>query len=109
MPQEFGEDRLKFRLSSDDAVELDALGEGFAGLARQFRRHLTDSGLDPDQVPAKLFVTNVKSSSIEFELATRSCPGVWCKSFALYAVSGGSGRVAQAAAAGSLMETLSPV
>ena len=70
MPEEYGDDRLIFELSSDDAIELDLLGEGFAGLARQFRRHLEDEGADPNKVPSKLFVTQLKSNSIEFELAT---------------------------------------
>lgn len=70
MPEKYGDNRLVFRLCSDEAIELDNLGEGFAGLARQFRRHLEESGLAADDVPAKLFVTRVKSGSIEFELAT---------------------------------------
>lgn len=70
MPQEYGDDRLIFDLHADDAIELDRLGDGFAGLARHFRRHLADSGIDPGDAPSKLFVTDVKAGSVEFELAT---------------------------------------
>lgn len=82
MPQEYGEDRLIFKLSSDDAIELDSLGEGFAGLARIFRRHLVDEGIDPDKAPAKLFVTDLKSGSVEFELATLAALYVYAQSAA---------------------------
>ena len=70
MPEEYGDDRLIFRLQSDDKIELDNLGEGFAGLARHFRRYLEDSGINPSEAPSKLFVTDLKSGSVEFELAT---------------------------------------
>ena len=46
------------------------MGEGFSGLARHFRRHLEDEGIDPVKAPSKLFVTGLRSNSIEFELAT---------------------------------------
>ena len=59
MPEEYSDDRLVFKLSSDDAVELDKLGEGFAGLAREFRRHLEQAGIRADTPQAKLFVTRV--------------------------------------------------
>jgi|GEM_PF-3306283 len=70
MPEEYGDDRLVITLRSDDAVELERLGESFGGLARQFRRHLEDEGVDPTEAPSKLLVTGVSQSSIEFELAT---------------------------------------
>jgi hypothetical protein len=70
MPDEYSDERLVFRLHSEDPIALDTLGEGFAGLARQFRRHLEDNGFEPDEVSAKLLVTRVASGSIEFELAT---------------------------------------
>jgi hypothetical protein len=70
MPQEYGDDRLVFQLCSEDAVELSHLGDGFAGLARHFHRHLEEEGVDPNDVPSKLFVTKLNSGSIEFELAT---------------------------------------
>lgn len=70
MPAQYGEDRLVFELSSDDSIELDLLGEGFSGLARHFQRHLENEGIDPAKAPSKLFVTQLKSTAIEFELAT---------------------------------------
>jgi hypothetical protein len=70
VPQEYGEDRLVFRLSSEDAVELDRLGDGFAALAREYQRHLAETGLDPTDAQARLFVTRVETGSIEFEVAT---------------------------------------
>jgi hypothetical protein len=70
MPQEYADDRLIFKLSSEDAVELDKLGEGFAGLAREFQNHLQQSGIESAGAQAKLFVTNLRTSSVEFELAT---------------------------------------
>lgn len=69
MPEKYGDDRLVFHLHSEEPIELDNLGDGFAGLARQFKRHVEESGFKPDEVPAKLFVTRLKSGSIEFELA----------------------------------------
>jgi len=72
MPEKYGDDRLVFELSSDDHIELDLLGEGFAGLARHFHRHLEEGGLDPEKAPSKLFVTQLQSNSVEFELATLS-------------------------------------
>lgn len=70
MPDKYSDDRLVFKLSSDDAIELDKLGDGFVGLAREFSRHLESSGQVPTGTQAKLFVTNVRTGSIEFELAT---------------------------------------
>jgi hypothetical protein len=67
--QEYSEDRLVFRLSSDDAVELDQLGEGFGGLARNFKRYLEGERVDPKEVSSKLFVTELKTGSVEFEVA----------------------------------------
>ena len=72
MPQEYSDDRLVFKLSSEDAVELDKLGDGFVGLAREFDRHLAEAGVDRAGPQAKLYVTNTRYSSIEFELATPS-------------------------------------
>jgi len=69
MPAEYGDDRLVIKLSSDDPVELDRLGEGLSALARQFERHLQEGGLAPSAAPAKLLVTDLKKSSIEIELA----------------------------------------
>lgn len=70
MPEKYSDDRLVFKLSADEAIELDKLGEGFGGLAREFSHHLESVGLEPTGVQAKLFVTNVRTGSIEFELAT---------------------------------------
>lgn len=70
MPESYSDDRLIFKLSSNEPVELDLLGEGLTGLARHFRRHLQDEGIDPQDAPAKLFVTDIKTGSVEFELAT---------------------------------------
>ena len=70
MPQEYGDDRLTFRLCSREAVELDNLGDAFAGLARQFRKHLAENGIDQNDLPSKLFVTDIRSGSIEFEVAS---------------------------------------
>lgn len=70
MPEEYSDDRLVFRLSSDDAIDLEALGDGFGGLARQFRRHLDESGVDPAKVQSKLYVTDLRTGSIEFEIGT---------------------------------------
>ena len=69
MPDEYGDERMVITFSSDDPIELDKLGESFGGLARQYRRHLQSEDIDPDAVPAKLFVTSAKSGSIEFEVA----------------------------------------
>jgi hypothetical protein len=67
---EYADDRLVFKLSSEDAVELDKLGEGFAGLAREFSRHLGSAGIDSAVPQAKLFVTDIRTGSIQFEIAT---------------------------------------
>lgn len=66
---ECSEERLVFRFEIDEPVDIDALGDGFVALAAQFRRHLNQIGADPKQVPARLVVTDLRSGSVEFEIA----------------------------------------
>lgn len=82
MPEKYGDDRLIFNLSSEDDIELERLGDGFAGLARHFRRHLIDSGVDPEKAPSKLFVTDLRHGSVEFEVATAATLYVYALSAA---------------------------
>lgn len=70
MPEEYLEERIFFKLCSAEDIEAERLGDAFVALAREYELHLADSGVSTDQVPAKLFVTRVRTGSIEFDIAT---------------------------------------
>ncbi len=69
MQSEHSDDRLIFKLEADGLFDLDEIGAGFTALAHQFRRYLIERGVKPDDVPSKLLVTDLKSGSIELEVA----------------------------------------
>jgi hypothetical protein len=62
--------RIDFRLDADDLFELDALGDGFAGLARQYEKVLVSAGMTPQLAPAKLYITKIRAGSLSFEIGT---------------------------------------
>lgn len=69
MPVEVSEDRVIIRFDTKEPLELGDLTEGLVALERQYHKALDVKGVDKRGVKAKLYVTKLKTGSIETELA----------------------------------------
>jgi hypothetical protein len=67
---EISDQRIDFRIDADEPFALDALGDGFAGLARQYEKMLVAEGVLPQNAPAKLYVTKIRQGSLSFEVGS---------------------------------------
>ncbi len=69
MPVEVSEDRVIIRFDIKEPLELGDLTEGLVALENQYHKALDAQGVDKKDVKAKLYITKLKTGSIETELA----------------------------------------
>jgi hypothetical protein len=62
------EDRIILKYNTKNPIDLELLTESFMGLANQYPRSLEQLHRESDDTGARLFITKIRSGSIEAEI-----------------------------------------